>query len=119
MSDQSQGPESFLETNVMGTYCPEAVRRYRNRLIYVSVAKSTATGHNLKKANDLTNTRSWKPNSPYGASKAAADRLCYSVLSPYGISTSRSTVRSMPSASAKRLAIRRADSAADPPGHQR
>lgn len=58
--DQSLGdPESFLETNVMGTYrVLEAVRRYRNRLIYVSTCEVTATDTISRKANDLTNTRS-------------------------------------------------------------
>lgn len=59
--DQSLGdPESFLETNVMGTYrVLEAVRRYEHAEL--------------------------KPNSPYGASKAAADRLCYSYFRSYGL----------------------------------
>ncbi|SPM38137.1 Nucleoside-diphosphate-sugar epimerase [Mycobacterium numidiamassiliense] len=78
--DQSLGdPESFLETNVMGTYrVLEAVRRYKNRLIYASTCEVYGDGHNLKDGELLDERAELKPNSPYGASKAAADRLCYS-----------------------------------------
>lgn len=85
--DQSLGdPESFLETNVMGTYrVLEAVRRYRNRLIYVSTCEVYGDGHNLKEGERLDEHAELKPNSPYGASKAAADRLCYSYFRSYGL----------------------------------
>lgn len=85
--DQSLGdPESFLETNVMGTYrVLEAVRRYKNRLIYVSTCEVYGDGHNLRDGELLDETAELKPNSPYGASKAAADRLCYSYYRSYGL----------------------------------
>lgn len=85
--DQSLGePESFLETNVMGTYrVLEAVRRYKNRLIYVSTCEVYGDGHNLQEGERLDERAELKPNSPYGASKAAADRLCYSYYRSYGV----------------------------------
>lgn len=85
--DQSLGdPESFLETNVMGTYrVLEAVRRYKNRLIYVSTCEVYGDGHHLREGELLDETAELKPNSPYGASKAAADRLCYSYHRSYGL----------------------------------
>ncbi|CAM4255796.1 dTDP-glucose 4,6-dehydratase [Mycobacterium basiliense] len=85
--DQSLGdPESFLETNVMGTYrVLEAVRRYKNRLIYVSTCEVYGGGHDLQEGELLDERAELKPNSPYGASKAAADRLCYSYFRSYGV----------------------------------
>ncbi|ACC43750.1 NAD-dependent epimerase/dehydratase family protein [Mycobacterium marinum] len=79
-------PKSFLETNVMGTYrALEAVRRYRNRLIYVSTCEVYGDGHNLEEGQRLDEHAELKPNSPYAASKAAADRLCYSYFRSFGI----------------------------------
>lgn len=88
--DQSLGdPETFLETNVMGTYrVLEAVRRYRNRLIYVSTCEVYGDGHNLAEGELLDETAELRPNSPYAASKAAADRLCYSYYRSFGLDVS-------------------------------
>lgn len=101
--DQSLGdPESFLETNVMGTYrVLEAVRRYRNRLIYVSTCEVYGDGHNLKEGERLDEHAELKPNSlalPRRRPTACATRT----FAPTD-STSRSSVRSTSSASAKRL----------------
>lgn len=85
--DQSlSDPESFLETNVMGTFrVLEAVRRYRNRLIHVSTCEVYGDGHDLQEGDLLRENSELRPNSPYAASKAAADRLCYSYFRSFDL----------------------------------
>lgn len=54
-------------------------------MIYVSTCEVYGDGHNLKEGERLDEHAELKPNSPYGASKAAADRLCYSYFRSYGL----------------------------------
>ncbi|BBX73752.1 dTDP-glucose 4,6-dehydratase [Mycobacterium shinjukuense] len=77
-------PKSFLDTNVMGTYnVLEAARRHQSRVIYASTCEVYGDGHDLGPDALLDETAEMRPNSPYGASKAAADRLCYSYYRSY------------------------------------
>lgn len=79
-------PKSFLDTNVIGTYnILEAARRDGCRVIYASTCEVYGDGHNLGEDESLDETAELMPNSPYGASKAAADRLCYSYHRSYGM----------------------------------
>jgi dTDP-glucose 4,6-dehydratase len=76
-------PLPFIETNVKGTQVLlEAARRYgTRRFIQIStdeVYGSTATGK-------FTERSPLEPNSPYAASKAAADLLCRAYYKAYGI----------------------------------
>lgn len=79
-------PRSFVDTNVIGTYnVLEAARRYGSRVIFASSCEVYGDGHQLSPGALLDETAELKPNSPYGASKAAGDRLCYSYYRSFGM----------------------------------
>jgi nucleoside-diphosphate-sugar epimerase len=79
-------PGSFLETNVMGTYhVLQAAREYGSRIIFASTCEVYGDGHTLAPDALLDETAELRPNSPYAASKAAADRLCYSYYRSHGL----------------------------------
>ena len=79
-------PRSFLETNVMGTYhVLEAAREHGSRVIFASTCEVYGDGHTLAPDALLDETAELRPNSPYAASKAAADRLCYSYYRSHGL----------------------------------
>jgi dTDP-glucose 4,6-dehydratase len=82
-------PKSFLDTNVMGTYnILEAARRSGSRVVYASTCEVYGDGQDLGEDELLDETAELMPNSPYGASKAAADRLCYSYFRSYDMDVS-------------------------------
>lgn len=83
VDESRQNPERTIQTNVMGTVnILNAVRANENRLIYYSSCEVYGDGH----PNDgrLSETAELRPNSPYAASKAAADRICYSYFKTFG-----------------------------------
>ncbi len=74
-------PESYLHVNVLGTFnVLEAVRKRGCRLVYASSCE--VYGQGVGSANEASELR---PHSPYAASKAAADRLCFAYWKSYGI----------------------------------
>ena len=81
--DQSiRSPASFLDVNVTGTFnILEAVRQEDNRLIYGSSCEVYGATQN----SPLTESSDLRPHSPYAATKAAADRLCFGYWKTYGI----------------------------------
>ncbi len=82
-------PRSFLETNVMGTHnILEAARASGSRVIYASTCEVYGDGQGLAEDELLDESAELMPNSPYGASKAAADRLCYSYFRSFGMDIS-------------------------------
>lgn len=85
--DQSlKDPLSFLEVNVMGTHnILEAVRENHARMIYASTCEVYGDGHSLKEGELLDETAELSPNSPYAASKAAADRWCNAYHKSFGV----------------------------------
>lgn len=85
--DQSlKDPLSFLEVNVMGTHnVLEAVRENHIRMIYASTCEVYGDGHHLKDGELLDETAELSPNSPYAASKAAADRWCNAYHKSFGV----------------------------------
>lgn len=85
--DQSlKDPLSFLEVNVMGTHhILEAVRENHARMIYASTCEVYGDGHALKEGELLDETAELSPNSPYAASKAAADRWCNAYHKSFGV----------------------------------
>lgn len=85
--DQSlEDPKSFLDCNVMGTFnILEHVRANDIRMIYASTCEVYGDGHDLKDGELLNETAEMKPNSPYAASKAAADRLCYAYYRSFDV----------------------------------
>ncbi|MGR6832878.1 dTDP-glucose 4,6-dehydratase [Aliivibrio wodanis] len=90
------GPAAFIETNIIGTYTLlEATRTYWNAL--PDDKKSAFRFHHistdevygdLEGTDDLfTETTSYKPSSPYSASKASSDHLVRAWLRTYGLPT--------------------------------
>lgn len=90
------GPGAFIETNILGTYTLlEVAKSYWAKLGEKS--KKTFRFHHistdevygdLESTDDLfTENTSYKPSSPYSASKAASDHLVRSWLRTYGLPT--------------------------------
>jgi dTDP-glucose 4,6-dehydratase len=90
------GPASFIETNVLGTYqLLEATRAYwstldesaRGEFRFHHISTDEVYG-DLEGTNDLfTETTSYEPSSPYSASKASSDHLVRAWLRTYGLPT--------------------------------
>ncbi|MDP2705023.1 MAG: GDP-mannose 4,6-dehydratase [Patescibacteria group bacterium] len=86
VDESLQDPGIFLQVNVLGTFnILEAVKKYKNRLIAASTCEVYGDGHTLKDEELLSETAELKPNSPYAASKAAADRLSYAYYRSFGV----------------------------------
>jgi dTDP-glucose 4,6-dehydratase len=90
------GPAAFIETNIVGTYTLlEAVRHYWNTLEGESKAvfrfhhiSTDEVYGDLEGTDDLfTEETSYKPSSPYSASKASSDHLVRAWLRTYGLPT--------------------------------
>lgn len=90
------GPASFIETNIVGTYVLlEAARSYWNSLDdndkksfrFHHISTDEVYG-DLHGTNDLfTEMTSYSPSSPYSASKAASDHLVRAWHRTYGLPT--------------------------------
>ena len=84
-----EGPSAFVQTNIVGT-CTllEAVREYRSsggrecRFIHVSTDEVYGS---LGAEGLFTEESPYHPNSPYSASKAAADHLARAWYGTYGL----------------------------------
>lgn len=76
-------PESFIETNLRGTMnVLEAVRRSGcTRLVHTSTSEVYGTPDALP----ITESHPLKAQSPYSASKIAADKLCESYVCSFGV----------------------------------
>lgn len=90
------GPAAFIETNIVGTYTLlEAARYYWNTLEGESKAafrfhhiSTDEVYGDLEGTDDLfTEDTSYKPSSPYSASKASSDHLVRAWLRTYGLPT--------------------------------
>ena len=80
------GPKNFINSNVLGTFnLLEAFKifssKYKSKLIHISTDE--VYGDVLKGRSD--EKYSYRPSSPYAASKAAADHLVYSYVRTYKI----------------------------------
>lgn len=79
-------PESFIETNVKGTfYLLEAVRKFP-KIHFHHVSTDEVYGC-LGDTGYFTEETPYRPNSPYSASKASSDHLVRSYGSTYHLST--------------------------------
>lgn len=78
-----QAPRSYVDTNVVGTLnVLEAVRRTTNvRMIHTSTSEVYGTPTVLP----ITESNEINPQSPYAASKVAADAMCSSYATSYGV----------------------------------
>lgn len=82
--DESRKDPGFtFRTNIEGTYnILEAVRKNKNRLIYASTCEVYGAPLGKRLIDEFCELR---PHSPYAASKAAADRLCFAYFKTYGL----------------------------------
>jgi len=90
-----EGPQAFVETNVMGTLCllqaalgywralPESAQG-GFRFLHVSTDEVYGS---LGDTGRFTETTAYAPNSPYSASKAASDHLVRAFHHTYGLPT--------------------------------
>jgi dTDP-glucose 4,6-dehydratase len=89
-----EGPDDFIETNVVGTHCLlKAARRVwldENRLPahrFHHVSTDEVYGSLEPTETAFTETTPYAPNSPYAASKAASDHLVRAYHHTYGLNT--------------------------------
>lgn len=86
VDESLQDPLIFFQVNILGTYnILEAIRKYKNRLILISTCEVYGDGQTIKEGEKLNETAELKPNSPYAASKAAADRISYSYFKSFDL----------------------------------
>ncbi|MDD2646805.1 MAG: dTDP-glucose 4,6-dehydratase [Patescibacteria group bacterium] len=78
-----EGPETFLRTNIFGTYVLlEAARKYKiKKFLFIS----TDEVYGSIKSGKFCETSNLAPNSPYSVSKTSADLLCRAYFKTYGL----------------------------------
>jgi dTDP-glucose 4,6-dehydratase len=90
------GPETFVETNVRGTFTLlEAARAYwrdlqeeeRRRFRFLHVSTDEVYGSLGEDDPPFTEATPYSPNSPYAATKAASDHLARAYFHTYGLPT--------------------------------
>src|SRR5687768_3424764 len=70
------GPAAFIQTNVVGTFTLlEEARAYAGKIRFLHVSTDEVYGSLGADDAAFTETTPYAPNSPYSASKAAADHL--------------------------------------------
>ncbi len=88
------GPEDFIQTNILGTFrLLEAARAHwgslgpqeKPRFRFLHVSTDEVYGSLLPADPPFAETNQYQPNSPYSASKAAADHLVRSYHHTYGL----------------------------------
>ena len=89
-----QGPDDFIETNIVGTYnLLESIRGYWNGLDethkkafrFLHVSTDEVYGSLEKSDPAFSEANRYNPNSPYSASKAASDHLVRAWHQTYGL----------------------------------
>jgi dTDP-glucose 4,6-dehydratase len=89
-----QGPGSFIQTNVVGTYTLlEAARHYwsalegtaRSDFRFLHVSTDEVYGSLDPQDPAFVETRAYEPNSPYSASKAGSDHLVRAWFHTFGL----------------------------------
>lgn len=89
------GPEDFIQTNVVGTFrLLETVRAYlpklsageRRAFRFLHISTDEVYGSLEPEAMAFAESHPYAPNSPYSASKAAADHLARAYFQTYGLS---------------------------------
>jgi len=77
-------PDSFIKTNIYGTFALLEMSRKRNVKRYVQVSTDEVYG-SLGKEGKFREDTPLNPNSPYSASKASADMLVMAYHRTYGM----------------------------------
>lgn len=79
-------PQIFIESNVVGTQVLlDAARRHKIKLFYQISTDEVYGDSELDSKEKSTEDSPLRPNSPYAASKAAADLLVLAYLQTYGL----------------------------------
>ena len=82
------GPAAFIQTNIVGTFSLlEEARAYSKDLVFLHVSTDEVYGSLGPADPAFTETTPFAPNSPYAASKAAADHLVRAYHHTYGMRT--------------------------------
>ena len=82
------GPGAFIQTNVMGTFALlEEARAFSDTIRFLQVSTDEVYGSLGPTDPAFTETTPYAPNSPYAASKAAADHLVRAYHHTYGLPT--------------------------------
>jgi len=79
-------PDAFVRTNINGTFnLLEAAHRHADRLILFHHVSTDEVFGSLGSQGYFTEQSPYRPNSPYAASKAAADHLVRAYGNTYGL----------------------------------
>ena len=79
-------PDTFIQTNVMGTFnLLEAARRNADQLVRFHHVSTDEVFGSLGDTGFFTETTRYKPNSPYSASKASSDMFVRAYHKTYGL----------------------------------
>lgn len=82
------GPAAFVQTNVVGTSSLlEEARAFSDQIRFLHVSTDEVYGSLGATDPAFTETTPYAPNSPYAASKAAADHLVRAYHHTYGLAT--------------------------------
>ena len=82
------GPAPFIQTNVVGTFSLlEEARAHSCELVFLHVSTDEVYGSLGASDPAFTEVTPYAPNSPYSASKAAADHLVRAYHHTYGVAT--------------------------------
>jgi len=83
-----EGPAAFVQTNVVGTLALlEEARAYSDQIRFLHVSTDEVYGSLGASDPAFTESTPYAPNSPYSASKAAADHLVRAYHHTYGLPT--------------------------------
>jgi dTDP-glucose 4,6-dehydratase len=74
-------PDDFIKTDVYGAFTLLEASRAHGLLLYIQISTDEVYGHIPK--GSATEKSPLMPTNPYSASKAGADRLCYSYFATY------------------------------------
>ena len=81
-------PKSFIDSNILGVFnLLESIRLYKKKIKLIHVSTDEVYG-DIKKNYRSEENSSYKPSSPYSATKASADHLIKSYVRTYGVNAS-------------------------------
>lgn len=79
-------PENFIYTNIIGTFnLLEAARTHHDNFVIFHHISTDEVYGSLGKKGLFTETTSYRPNSPYSASKAGSDHIVRAYHETYGL----------------------------------
>ncbi|MDO8564311.1 MAG: dTDP-glucose 4,6-dehydratase [Nanoarchaeota archaeon] len=74
------GPMIFTHTNVLGTHALLEIARHKKAKLFIQISTDEVYGSLNFDSPSSTENDILKPSSPYSASKAAAEMLCFSYI---------------------------------------